>query len=62
MLPIRSRSIRIFTLFFVALIGSLPLAAQDKAKAIDALLSSYYDVGVFNGIALVRSPTPGIFR
>ena len=53
MLPIRSRSIRIFAVFFVALIGSLPLAAQDKAKAIDALLSSYYDVGVFNGTALV---------
>lgn len=37
-------------------------AAQDKATAVDRLLTAYYDVGVFNGAALVSENGHVIFK
>lgn len=48
-------------LIVVVLLCARTLVAQDKARAIEALVASYHDVGVFNGTALVSEHGKVIF-
>lgn len=47
-------------LVFLAL--AVPAAAQGKARAIDALLARYHEVGAFNGAALVADGGTVVFK
>ena len=58
----RPRTIGIVACLGAVLVWAMPLAAQDKAKAIDALLTTYHDLGVFNGSALVSENGKVIFK
>jgi CubicO group peptidase (beta-lactamase class C family) len=50
---VRARLSRTLVGFVVMLAWSASAPAQDKARAIDALLARYHEVGAFNGAALV---------
>ena len=58
----RPRTIGIVACLGAVLVWAMPLAAQDKAKAIDALLTTCHDLGVFNGSALVSEKGKVIFK
>ncbi len=49
----RNVATRALTLLIALPLCAGALASEDKARAIEALLSSYHDAGVFNGTALV---------
>ena len=58
----RSKSVKTVALLGAVLLWAGTLGAQDKAMAIDALLTAYYDTGVFNGAALVSENGTVIFK
>ncbi len=49
----RNIATRALTLFIAVMLYTGAIASEDKARAIEALLASYHDAGVFNGTALV---------
>ncbi|OXA82438.1 CubicO group peptidase, beta-lactamase class C family [Flavobacterium aquidurense] len=57
-----NKSIKLIAVCFIATLSTFSLAAQDKAKKIDQLLSKYNEYGQFNGSALVSENGKVIFK
>src|SRR5262245_22518373 len=54
--------VRAAVLVAVVLVWAGEPTAQDKARMVDALLTSYHDAGIFNGTALVSEGGKVLFK